>query len=263
MRSKGRILIETAFAAALLLWGPLSLNPRAEDLPPEVAHYADVVFYNGTILTMDRDKAPFTLTKALAIRDGKVLALGDDDRIVKMAGPRTTRVNLNGRAVMPGIIDTHSHVHEYAISDYRRDYQTILVRGLRPQGVRYITLNWKSKETLLDDLKKAAAGAPPGEWIYSIYFPSVDVSPILEKELNRYDLDSVVSGNPVWIRTGVGATGIANTKMLEIITGMYGDKLPGYLRDAKGDLDGRCDGVMGEVVNKEVIPPLPPELLAP
>ncbi len=122
---------------------------QAQDLPPEVAHYADLVFYNGSVLTMDQDQPPFTVTEALAVRDGKILAVGEDDRILRMAGPDTRRINLDGKAVMPGVIDTHSHPHDYAIYEDVRGYQTILVRAYRKEGLRYITVNWDTRETAL------------------------------------------------------------------------------------------------------------------
>jgi predicted amidohydrolase YtcJ len=238
---------------------------QAQDLPPEVAHYADLVFYNGSVLTMDRDQAPFTVAEALAVRDGRILAVGEDDRILRMAGPDTRRINLDGKAVMPGIIDTHSHPHDYAIYEDVRGYQTILVRAYRKEGLRYITVNWDSRETALASIKKVADMAPEGEWIYTIYFPSLASGMVtsISSFFTRQDLDSVAPDHPVWIETGVGSSGIANTKMLKIITDTYGEDYPGYLRDEQGDLNGQMDGAIGEAVNEELIPHLPVELLAP
>ena len=65
--------------------------PQAQELPPEVLSYADIILYNGQVLTMDRDQPPFTVAEALAIRDGKILAVGENDRILGMAGAKTTR----------------------------------------------------------------------------------------------------------------------------------------------------------------------------
>ena len=96
----------------LLFWGPFVWVSQAQDLPPEVLNYAEMVLYNGQVLTMDRDQPPITVTQAIALRDGRVLAVGDSDRILQMAGPDTTKVDLEGRAVIPGIIDTHSHPNQ-------------------------------------------------------------------------------------------------------------------------------------------------------
>ena len=87
---------------SLLIFGPFIGVPRAQDLPPEILGYADMVLYNGQVLAMDRDQPPIAVTQAVAIRDGLVLAVGEDDRILQMAGPSTVRVNLDGKAVIPG-----------------------------------------------------------------------------------------------------------------------------------------------------------------
>ena len=63
----------------------------AQSLPPEVVAYADTVFYNGKILTADEQ---FTIVEAVAIRGDKFLAVGDNQRILAMAGPQTRRVDL-------------------------------------------------------------------------------------------------------------------------------------------------------------------------
>ena len=61
-------------AAWVLLFGPvLSLLSQEPQIPPEILHYADVVLYNGKILTADDS---FTIAQAVAIRDGKFLSVG-------------------------------------------------------------------------------------------------------------------------------------------------------------------------------------------
>ena len=94
----------------LLTLGFFPVVSQAQDLPPEILRYADLVLYNGQVLTMDRDQPPINVTEAVAIRDGRILAAGDDDRILQMAGPDTQRVDLEGKAVVPGFVDTHAHM---------------------------------------------------------------------------------------------------------------------------------------------------------
>lgn len=64
-------------------------------------NYADLILYNGQILTVDQD---FNITEAIAVRDGKVLLTGTNDDMLALAGPETERVDLNGRTVTPGYI---------------------------------------------------------------------------------------------------------------------------------------------------------------
>ena len=73
--------------AAGSAWGQ-----SAQDLPPELIAYADIIFYNGKILTADEE---FTIEEAVAIRDGKFLAVGSSERVLAMAGPNTRRVDIH------------------------------------------------------------------------------------------------------------------------------------------------------------------------
>ncbi len=102
-------------AAFLLL--VLSFS-QAQELPPEIVSYADMVLYNGQVLTMDREQPPINVVQAVALREGRVLAVGGDDRILRLAGPDTTRVNLEGRAIIPVVVDTHSHPYSFALRHY-------------------------------------------------------------------------------------------------------------------------------------------------
>jgi len=170
MRNKRRFIVRISnftLMSFLLFWGPFSWVSQAQDLPPEVLNYADTVLYNGHVLTMDRDQPPINVTQAIALREGRVLAVGDSDRILQMAGPDTVQVDLEGRAVIPGIIDTHSHPNRYALSHYKDEYNPAYVQSLREQGVRYMNVRWESKETALSDFKRVAESVSPQEWIYT------------------------------------------------------------------------------------------------
>src|SRR5437867_4158118 len=86
-----------------LLLSALSITKvLAQGLPPEVLRYADMILYNGKVVTMD-DKTtnltPGTMVEALAIRDGKILALGRSEEIRRYGGPNTVRIDVKGRTV--------------------------------------------------------------------------------------------------------------------------------------------------------------------
>ena len=68
---------------------------------PLLMNYADLVLHNGKVLTVDEG---FTVAEAIAVRDGRVLATGSSRDMLALAGPDTTRVDLEGRTVTPGYI---------------------------------------------------------------------------------------------------------------------------------------------------------------
>ena len=104
-------IVSTLFMLVLAPWVSVA---EAQELPPEIVSYADLVLYNGRVLTMDRDALPVNVVEAVAIRDGRILVTGENDRILRMAGSETIRIDLDGKAVIPGIVDTHSHPNSYA-----------------------------------------------------------------------------------------------------------------------------------------------------
>src|SRR5205814_3784329 len=95
---------------------PASIAGQAPaGVPPEVLAYADAILTNGKVLTVDKD---FSIREAVAIRDGKVLATGTTAAIQRYAGPKTQRIDLAGKTVIPGIIVTHLHFQLGAIQNH-------------------------------------------------------------------------------------------------------------------------------------------------
>jgi predicted amidohydrolase YtcJ len=107
---------------------------------------ADTVLLNGKIVTVD---AGFSTREALAIRDGKILVLGATSEVRKLAGPRTLVIDLQGRTVIPGLIDSHLHA----------------IRA----GLSFSTeVNWIGASSLTEALGRiheAAQTKPPGSWL--------------------------------------------------------------------------------------------------
>ncbi len=73
----------------------------------------DLVLLDGKVVTVDADAS---VREALAIRDGKILALGSTAEMRRLAGPATRVVELGGRTVIPGLIDSHLHAVRAALS---------------------------------------------------------------------------------------------------------------------------------------------------
>ena len=107
---------------------------------------ADLILTNGKIATMAREGE---FVQALAVRDGKVLATGSNDRILKLKSAATRVIDAGGRTVIPGLNDSHLHV----------------IR----EGLNYnMELRWDGVTSLkraLEMLKEQAARTPDGEWV--------------------------------------------------------------------------------------------------
>ena len=117
---------------------------------------ADLVLYNGKILTADtEDPANFTIAEAVAIYDGKFVAVGNSQQALEFAGPSTRRIDLAGKTVLPGMIETHLHVNSQTVSHH-------LERSLDTTDP---PLQWRSKQEGLAQLRTLALQKKAGEWI--------------------------------------------------------------------------------------------------
>ena len=94
-----------------------SASSYSQQADPRLLHYPEILVVNGNIVSMDDEGVNENVGstyQALAIRDGRLFSLGSTANIMNLAGPETAVYDVNGRTVLPGIIDTHSHPHEYA-----------------------------------------------------------------------------------------------------------------------------------------------------
>ncbi len=177
-----------------------------QQLPPEVIHYADVIVTNGVIYSADEQ---FSRYEAMAVRDGRILALGSSDVISRMAGPNTRRIELQpGQSVLPGLMNTHAH------GPIGTGSGTGAVRG----SVTFDTI-----EGGLREVEQLVSKAAEGEWVTA----SGPRNSIPLQIVTRWQLDTVSPNNPLLISYG-GENGVANSKAWEAV-GLTSD-VPGAMK---------------------------------
>jgi predicted amidohydrolase YtcJ len=163
----------TTFAIALIA---TSLGAAAQ--PP------DVVLLDGKIVTVDAESS---LREAMAIRDGKIQRLGSTPEIRRLAGPETRVVELGGRTVIPGLIDSHLHAVRAALS-----FST--------------EVNWIGARSLREALRRigeAAERRPPGSWLIvaggwnELQFEE-------RRRPTQAELEAAAPDSPVYVQLGYG-----------------------------------------------------------
>ena len=145
-----------------------------------LAQPADVVLLNGKVLA---GEAPFSLRAALAVRDGRILAAGTNAQIRKLQGKGTRVIDLQGRTVIPGLIDSHMHAIRAALS-----FAT--------------EVNWigaASLEEALGRVKQAAATARPGAWLI-VAGGWTDAQFREKRRPTQAELAAAAPGHPVYVQ---------------------------------------------------------------
>jgi predicted amidohydrolase YtcJ len=215
-----------AFTAAPMFFGAASA--QGPEPPGLVLHYADTVIVNGKIATVD---PAVRFVEALAIRDGRVLAAGSRADVERLAGPATKRIDVGGRTVVPGLIDTHAHLHEYALEISEGD-----IAGAEPKfkDAKAVTVEGTSVEQVLQAIKAVAAGRAPGSWI-NIQLAATAPTGDFWNAVRRQHLDAVAPNNPLTVRV-MGGNWVINTRVLDEVRAYYGG-LPDYFEKGAGHAD--------------------------
>jgi predicted amidohydrolase YtcJ len=242
-----RLAVELAIAVAAVAALAVRVAPArvgaqsAPAVPPELIGYPDLIITNGKILTVDKE---FSIKQAMAIRDGKILALGTNQAIERLAGPKTERMDLAGKSVIPGMIDTHLHGQGAAIRPHLKEIQAI-----EPKYRDYTdtaTVTGSSVAEVLENIKKVCDQRAPGTWVGVELGSPEMVGPFWDK-VRRQDLDKVSPNSLLVVHTR-GLYYIMNTKVVQAMKDFYGFMPEEYELDSTGLLNGRVDVVLMESI---------------
>ncbi|MDX1612298.1 MAG: amidohydrolase, partial [Candidatus Thermoplasmatota archaeon] len=175
------------------------------------------VLENATVLTM-ADEHPET--HALAIQGGRILALGEDALDPGLRGPNTRVMDLDGRTVLPGFVDCHTHAARLGELHFRADLHEV-----------------PDKHAALDILTQRAERTPPGGWVIAWNW---DESTWTDQEpLTPEDLETVSREHPIMARRVCGHKAVVNRRALEELS--LPDKTPGLVT-----ADGSPTGLLTE-----------------
>jgi hypothetical protein len=148
------------------------------------AQVPDLVVHSGKVVTVD---GRFRIAQAMAIRGGRVAAVGSNAAILRTAGPGTARVDLNGKTVLPGLADTHVHAGAAALYEYD-----------------HAVPEMETIEDVLRYVGTRAKAVPEGSWIR---VSQVFITRLRDQRFpTRAELDRVAPKHPVYFSTGPDAS---------------------------------------------------------
>ncbi|MFK2826451.1 amidohydrolase [Bacillus sp. B190/17] len=200
--------------------------------------YADTILYNGSIVAMDEEKRTY---QAAALKDSKILALGNEQLMKNYSGPYTEAINLEGKTVLPGFIDAHQHIFN--------------------TGFNLLTINcdFSSSSEIVEAIKKRAEESHPDEWIIGWGYNESNFSE--DRPLDQYTFTDIE--NPIFIARYCLHTAVVNGRALELAGISRDTVIEGGIIEK--DPHGKPTGILKEKAMelvKSVMPPHTEESLS-
>ena len=183
---------------------------RIAGLPAGVLAFADQIVHNGKVVSMDdtsKEPRVGTVVQAMAIRDGTIIALGTDTEVLPYGGVDTQYINLQGRTVIPGLINPHLHIH-----DGLRQRWGLPV--LAPAVIRSA-----DPEVVLKEVQGAIQThiqqQEPGTWLEVVITDRSHQKMALGGQLQLPWLDQQAPEHPIWLSMGGSVINSAAIKSIE------------------------------------------------
>ena len=191
---------------------------------PGTAANADLILHNGKIVTVD---AKFSIVQAIAIRNGRIAAVGTDETVLQAErGPHTQVIDLAGKTVLPGLFDNHVHALEAGLSE---------ARGALPR--------FDSFAAIQSYIRSQMATTPKGRWIVvprtfptrlkEMRMPTKELLDIAQENPVMFDASYVVVVNSYALRMSGIDRNTKNPPRGEIVKDARGEP-NGILRNAQG-----------------------------
>ena len=229
--------LKTVYVALALnvVFGAAACTPVSDSGAPAT------VFYNGKIATVNAD---FEMVEAVAVTEGRIVAVGSSADVQALASDETRLVYLEGKTVLPGFYDNHVH----------------LSRGSSPDPHALDLWEATTLDEVLTAIREKTAEVPKGEWIrVELAYTTNIPHPFPEKkEPTRWDLDEAAPDHPVMLTRGAHLT-VVNSLGLREANITKDTKAPGGVvdLDAEGELTGKFrEGPARKLITR-VMPPTP------
>ena len=218
----------------------LTILPSAFGLLQNGSPRADAIFVHGNIYTgvASTGSGSIQREEAIAVRGDRILAVGKTDDIAKLKGPQTQVIDLGGRFVMPGFNDAHLHLADAGLKKLNVDLTGV-----------------KNLDEFRARIQAKVKTAKPDEWILG---GGWDETMWRGQALpNRWDLDEISEGHPVFLDRVDWHLAVANTRALQLanITSASHDPEGGTI-DRDGN--GQPTGILRDTAQKAVYAVLPP-----
>ncbi|MCH7803418.1 MAG: amidohydrolase family protein [Acidobacteria bacterium] len=219
----------------VLVLAPAKVSAQeVSELLEKLDAYPDLIVLNGKIAVMDDQ---LTMVEAMAVRDRRILVLGTSEEVRELVGPQTQVIDVKGRTVLPGIIDSHTHPHLWLYNHFGSDpdfnpdpqLKVIPVLGLHEDDLDELTKSG-IVEKIGAVVRKRAAELGPDKWVI-VNIPmnekviQATPSPVIRQRMvNTADLDRMGPNNPV-VLTGSLTSGIYNSQARKLISEAIGQDI--------------------------------------
>ncbi|MFE4239656.1 amidohydrolase [Peribacillus butanolivorans] len=158
--------------------------------------FADLVLVNGQVITSNME---YDVNEAVAVTDNLIVAVGKNEEVKRLIGSQTEVVDLAGRSLVPGFIDSHLHITLF---------------GTNKLGVSCKEPTIESLHDVLKEIEKKVNETPIGNWVRVWGFNETKISE--NRYPSRKELDHISSNHPIILRRACGHISVVNSKALEI-----------------------------------------------